>query len=428
MAKRFLACALVAAMLLCMAGTVSLAGGEQTTLRILWWGSQTRHDLTMTMLDKFMEKYPNIKVEPEFTDWGGYWSKLATQVAGGLTPDLIQMDHAYLVQYANNGVLTSLNGYTESGAIGVSDVDPAILASGKIGDNLYAVPTGMNALVLMYRQDILDEAGIEMPFAPTWPEYVDISKQVFEKTGRTDTYVVGFGMDQLRFSLRNMGLNMYNEEGTGLGWDDPQYLVEGWERVLAAQEAGNGLGIGENTAATAFDDLVNDSWVNCHWTNELEAYQNGSGVELEMSEVPWRVGAIQPATFFKPSMFWSISETSAVKDAAATFINFFVNDTDCYDIVGTDRAMPISASIREYIMPNLNPAAKKAADVLDKLSTEGHITPVMKPDVAAHGEIDALFGQYNEQVRYGLAGDLTELAQEFINEANGLIAKLQTAN
>jgi multiple sugar transport system substrate-binding protein len=423
MRKRILACVLAAAMALCLAGTVSLAEGEQTTLRILWWGSQTRHDLTMTMLDKFMEKYPNITVEPEFTDWGGYWSKLATQVAGGLTPDVIQMDHAYLVQYADNGVMASLNSYIDSGAIGVSDVDPSILASGEVGGNLFAIPTGMNALVLMYRKDILDEAGADMPFAPTWSEYIEISKQVFENTGRTDTYVVGFSMDQLRFSLRNMGLNMYNEEGTALGWDDPQFMVEGWERVLAAQEAGYGLGVGETTAATAFDDLVADSWVGCHWTNELEAYQNGSGVELEMCEVPWRNEAIQPATFFKPSMFWSISETSAVKDAAAAFINFFVNDTDCYDIVGTDRAMPISSAIREYIMPNMNSAAKKGADMLDKLSEEGHITPVMNPDVAAHGEIDALLTQYNEQVRYGLADDLTEFAKQFMDEANALIAK-----
>jgi multiple sugar transport system substrate-binding protein len=421
--KKISAVLLAIALVACAMTSVSAAQDESSTIRILWWGSQTRHDLTMSMLAKFQEKYPNIKVEPEFTDWGGYWSKLATQVAGGLAPDVLQMDHAYLIQYADNGVMASLNSFIDSGAIDLADVEDSIVQSGAVGDNVYAIPTGMNALVLMYRQDLLDEAGVEMPFAPTWPQYVELSKEIFEKTGRTDTYVVGFSMDQLRFSLRNMGLNMYAEDGTTLGWDDPIYLVEGWERVLAAQEAGYGLGVGENTAATAFDDLVIDSWVNCHWTNELQAYEEGSGVELEMCEVPWRDGAIQPATFYKPSMFWSIAETSDKKDAAAAFINFFVNDTDCYDIVGTDRAMPISSKIREYIAPNLSVSAKKGADMLDKLADAGHITPVMKPDVAAHGEIDALLTKYNEQVRYGMASDLTAFAQQFIDEANALIAK-----
>ena len=80
--KRFLACFLTLALLL---GCVGFASAEeQTTVRIVWWGSQVRHDATVAALEKFMEKYPNIKVEYEFSDWGGYWSKLATQVAGHL--------------------------------------------------------------------------------------------------------------------------------------------------------------------------------------------------------------------------------------------------------------------------------------------------------------------------------------------------------
>lgn len=75
---------LLAAMLLCVAmAPLATAGAEQepVTLRVTWWGSQTRHDLTMAAIEKFEEKYPYITVEAEFTSWDGYWSKLATQVA-----------------------------------------------------------------------------------------------------------------------------------------------------------------------------------------------------------------------------------------------------------------------------------------------------------------------------------------------------------
>ena len=107
--KRSLICLLVLVLLL---GTASTAAAEETqTIRVLWWGSQARHDLTVAAIDVFMEKNPNIHVEIEFTDWGGYWSKLATQAAGGMVPDVVQMDYAYITQYAGNDVLADLTPY-----------------------------------------------------------------------------------------------------------------------------------------------------------------------------------------------------------------------------------------------------------------------------------------------------------------------------
>lgn len=86
--KRILPLMLVLA-LLCTSAVAFAESEEPVTLRVYWWGSQTRHDLTMAAIEKFEEKYPNITVEAEFTSWDGYWSKLATQVAGNLLPDVI---------------------------------------------------------------------------------------------------------------------------------------------------------------------------------------------------------------------------------------------------------------------------------------------------------------------------------------------------
>ena len=81
--KRILAFVLASLMLFALVSTA--AAEEPVTLRILWWGSQTRHDLTMAAIEKFMEKNPDIKIEPEYTSWDGYWEKVATQIAGGGT-------------------------------------------------------------------------------------------------------------------------------------------------------------------------------------------------------------------------------------------------------------------------------------------------------------------------------------------------------
>jgi len=420
--KRFLSL-ITAAMMLCMV-MLPLAGAsaeEQVTLRVTWWGSQTRHDLTMAAIAKFEEKYPNIKVEPEFTSWDGYWSKLATQVAGGLLPDVIQMDYQYLTQYGQSGVLADLKPYFESGAIDVSNVAESVLASGQVGDKIYALSTGTNALATFYRKDVLDEAGVEMPMEPTLEQLAEIAATVFEKTGRTQDTLVG--KDALRNLLRSYGLQLFNEEGDGLGFDDPKYIVRTWEDRLAAVEAGWCLDVGETAATTAFDAMVSDTWATWHWTNELAAYQEGSNCELELACWPTpEDGTVSPA-YFKPSMFWSVSEDSAVKDAAATFINFFTNDPDCFDIVGIDRAMPISSEILAYITPNLDETSQKVAAYLDYLGQEGKTSPIMKPDAAASGEVEALLGEYFEAVQYGQVDDLTAWAQQYMDEANALLLK-----
>jgi len=117
-----------------------------------------------------------------------------------------------------------------------------------------------------------------------------------------------------------------------------------------------------------------------------------------------------------------------VKDAAALFINFFTNDKDCFDIVGIDRAMPISSEMLAYITPNLDETSQKVAAYLEYLGQEGKTTPIMPPDASASGEVEALMGEYFEAVQYGQVDDLTAWAQEFMDEANAILKKAaQTA-
>ncbi len=78
------------------ASSASTTADGKTQLNILWWGSQTRHELTTQMLEKFQEENPDIEVVMDYSDWDGYWTKLPAQVAGGQTPDVFQMDYAKL--------------------------------------------------------------------------------------------------------------------------------------------------------------------------------------------------------------------------------------------------------------------------------------------------------------------------------------------
>ncbi len=422
--KRFLV-SLVALALLMSIMPLAIAE-EQTIVNIAWWGGQARHDATTLMIREFEEQHPEIKVNFEFSDFNGHFSKLATQAAGGLLPDIIQMDYAYLTQYVENGILADITPYTENGAINVADISNSVLSTGMVNGKLYAMPTGTNVPVTAYRKDIADEAGVTLPVDLTWEEWIEASKTIYEKLGRKDDCIVYMG-EKYRYAVRDNGLNLFNEDNTALGFDDPTYLVEIWQRVIDAVNEGYGQAPGERTASSDFDRYVNDTWINIIWSNQVASFEKGSDCELELCAIPKREGATQAAEYFKPTMFWAVTETSKVKDAAAVFIDFFTNSTDCFDIVGIDRGMPVSAKIREYLTPNFDKTSQKIAAIMDWMGEEGNSSPIMNPDPACYSETHALVGDYTEQVQYGLVDDLTAHALAYMEEANEIIARANKA-
>ncbi len=61
-------------------------------LRIMWWGSKSRHDRTIKVLEMYQEKNPGVKFTYEFAGFTEYYTRLATQAAGDNLPDIIQQD------------------------------------------------------------------------------------------------------------------------------------------------------------------------------------------------------------------------------------------------------------------------------------------------------------------------------------------------
>ena len=121
-------------------------------------------------------------------------------------------------------------------------------------------------------------------------------------------------------------------------------------------------------------------------------------------------------------MYWCVGADSEVKDAAVRFIDFFTNNPECYDIVGIERAVPISSEMREYVAPSLDEVSQEVVDFIDFASQPDMASPIMAPDPAVSSEVEELLDQYSEQVRYGQITDLAGTAQQFMDEANQILA------
>ena len=108
------------------AETVSKDTGKQITLRMAWWGSQTRHDATNKVIELYESQNPNVNIEAEFYDFDSYFTKLDTLVAADDVWDIFQLGGNF-PKYIKN--IEPLDGYIKNGIINTSDTTENFLAT-----------------------------------------------------------------------------------------------------------------------------------------------------------------------------------------------------------------------------------------------------------------------------------------------------------
>ena len=72
------------------------ASGEPVTLRFSWWGSDSRHQALLAVIEAYEKKNPNVKVEAEYQGYDGYYEKIMTTLSSNTAPDVIQLSKEWL--------------------------------------------------------------------------------------------------------------------------------------------------------------------------------------------------------------------------------------------------------------------------------------------------------------------------------------------
>ncbi|MBN2544297.1 MAG: extracellular solute-binding protein, partial [Spirochaetes bacterium] len=186
------------------------------TLKVIWWGSQTRHEKTLKVIEMYQALNPDITIEPTYTSWDGYWEKLSTLAAGGEMPDVLSMTINNMAQYLEKNLIADMSNI---GTIDKQAIDPASLDSGRMNGKLYGVCLGANAMALGYNKDLFDKAGIEYPNEKwTWDDLEKASNALFSKLG---VWGIGNISDaEVDFFLRGKGESMYSKDAKDVGFTE----------------------------------------------------------------------------------------------------------------------------------------------------------------------------------------------------------------
>ena len=438
------ALSLMAALLAACAGAGTPAGGsgggasasadtsastvpaeEQITLRISWWGNQLRNDTTLAWLDFYSEENPNVVFEAEFTDWSGYWDRLATQAAAGNLPDIIQQDLAFITQYWARGLLANLSDLSNRGYLDLSEVPESIIAAGSFEGDLYALTIGVNARTISYRTDLMEEAGISWSERPTFQEIMDHSSRIFEVTGlRSDT---PSGIGALVMIARNVGETAYgvDADGNNIIGASPETVLRSFRYVyetinapwsLTVEQRQDNIGVGLEAEHLP----AGRAWLGFPNSNQLAAIQAATEAPLGITFFPViESGLTNESMYLRSSMFFSVTTTSQHQEEAARVIDHFTNNEDAQLLLMAERGVPVNPRMAEFLRPHLDPVQQDVFAYIAKVTEIAMTADPPHPNGAA--EVNRLFDDLIDMVRFGMITP-EEAAERFIPEANAVLA------
>ena len=369
---------------------------EPVTIRFAWWGSQTRNDQTLAVVELFQMTYPWITVECEYVGWSDYWDTLSVEVASGEMPDVVQHDYRYLETYVNKGLLYPLDEFLGS-TIDMSAINESVLSGGTVDGKVYGIPLGMNCFNLIYNETLFEENGIETPkYGWSYEDYLNTAEQ-FKQKGLYACDLTNFE-DIVLFQLREAGVSLYNQNGVGLGYDDDALMEEIFQKRLDQVEAGY-LPTPDiaNQASGTEDSLIvrKQAAMVTYWSNAAASVANPMEDTIKVTSF---FGDCDKGTYIKPSMFASISARTEHPDEAALLIDFITNNVDANKIMMAERGVPISQTIRDAIADDLDVTAQSVFDLVAYMTE--HAAPIDKPDPEGAGEVVELLQELEEQLLY----------------------------
>jgi multiple sugar transport system substrate-binding protein len=217
------------------------------TLRFSSYGNDKKMQIRSALAAKFTQAHPNIKMVFEGSPSDSYFAKLATQIAGGNAPDIINLDTGHMSQYAPKGVLAPLAPYIPS-YIDANAFSKDLLQLGQINGKQYGMPVATTSFGWTWDTNIFDEIGVKAPNGETWTwdDLADLSNSIRDKSN---------------------GKYYGNADPSG----DP-YTFEMWVRSHGHQ-------VYESSSKLGYNNELMGEWFS-YWA-KLRPCQQGYGHELQ---------------------------------------------------------------------------------------------------------------------------------------------------
>lgn len=338
---------------------------EVADLRLTFWGDLADMPTWNWGLEEFKKEHGDVNIQWENTPWGEYWTKLQTEVAGGVTPDVVGMVSMYSQQYIRQGTLLPLNQFIEREPdVNVDDFWPAIMPAYRHQGETFAFPYDLSTMLLMYNKKLFDEAGVPHPVGDwTWDQFLDACQKLTKDTdgdGKVDQWgwllpnLSGWTLD---VPLTTNKASMYNAEGTKSTLDTPEAI----ETLQWLADLRNVHKVVPTPGEIGDVPLFETGRAAMTWGNPefVQVLTSRVGPPRQNDNFAWDVAlfpmkqqngnAVQGGSF-------AIGKTTKYVEQAWTFLKFYTSAPILKEMVGVpSRGIPGRASIGDTLVTDSNP-------------------------------------------------------------------------
>ncbi|MBB6171339.1 sorbitol/mannitol transport system substrate-binding protein [Nocardiopsis mwathae] len=344
-------------------------GGAERTVTIATVANPQMQDIE-ELAGKFSEQHPDIDVQfvtlPENQLRDRVTQDIATQ---GGQYDIVTVGTYEAPIWAENGWLVSLEEYAGQGDYDVDDLVPAVREALSYDGELYAAPFYGESSFMMYRTDLFDEAGLEMPPQPTWKDIAGFAEELHapddDVAGICMRGLPGWGelLAPLNTVILTHGGQWYDEDWNAhLDSPETQEAVELYVDLLRdyGQQGAPNDGFTEclTTMAQGNAAMFYDATVAAGLLEDPES----SNVTGQIGYAPAPVAETDHAGWL---WAWSMAvpSTSSDPDAAWEFISW-ATSKEYISLVGEElgwERVPPGSRMSTYSKPEYQSAAEKFA-------------------------------------------------------------------
>ncbi|MEA3184499.1 MAG: N,N-diacetylchitobiose transport system substrate-binding protein [Ilumatobacteraceae bacterium] len=143
------------------ATTVAPDTGAGGTIRLWLNGGDTPDEFVTYATTEFNKIHPDVKVVFERQQWTGIVEKLTTSLSSSESPDVVELGNTQAQAFEAAGALLDLT--DKKAALGGDDLLQSLVEAGTYNGKFYGVPYYAGARVMLYRKDLFQKSGIQIP-------------------------------------------------------------------------------------------------------------------------------------------------------------------------------------------------------------------------------------------------------------------------
>ena len=394
---------------------------EAVELRFSWWGGEARHEGTLAVIDAYMAKNPNVKIEAEYSGWDGYYQKLVTQLAGTTAPDVIQINYNWLHDLRRQGKFFT-DPRDMKDIIDVSGFSQASLDAISVDGELQGLPTGLNAVGMIYNKEFFEKNNLPQDIEYwNWDNLIEEGKRVHEADA--NQYLLN-EFPKTLVDLSNMYLEQKGKEIVTKDFTvgvNVEELTEVYEYIQKLFD--NGV-IPPFEESALFQDKTEQypKWIN----GEMGMFIQVASVipalsgnfDVGVTRVPLMDGAKSSGVSINATNIFAINDNGPNKEEAAKLINFMLNEEEGINILKDVRGVQSTENGRKLLLDAgaINPVISQTIDIASKYPGQANNEAEM------NSELNDIKLQYIEKLGYGelspeeAATEMLEVIEEKLEE------------